>query len=154
MNMSRMGLIGGVAATVLLIAAPPAGAHATFVERTAPANSEEILELSVPVEAEGVNNATVSVEIPADFQALYCYAEPGWSCAAEPKTPDAAARFVWTRTSAPPEDTDFVSFGAQTPKKAGEYAFPVDQTYSDGTVVSWSGPKDSANPAPVVTVKG
>ena len=34
--------------------------------------------------------------------------------------------------------------------KAGSYTFAVRQTYSDGSVVDWSGPESSDTPAPVV----
>jgi hypothetical protein len=46
------------------------------------------------------------------------------------------------------EDTLF-QFLAQ-PSDAKTYRFGVEQTYSDGTVVDWSGPESSAAPAPAI----
>ena len=37
--------------------------------------------------------------------------------------------------------------------KAEQYRFAVRQTYSDGTVVDWSGPESSDAPAPVIEAK-
>ncbi len=37
------------------------------------------------------------------------------------------------------------------PQDPGSYTFGVRQTYSDGSVVDWSGPESSDTPAPVVT---
>ena len=41
-----------------------------------------------------------------------------------------------------------------TPTSGGDFALPVTQTYSDGTVVHWSGPERANAPAPVVHVQG
>jgi hypothetical protein len=37
-------------------------------------------------------------------------------------------------------------------QNTGSESFSVRQTYSDGTVVEWSGPKSADTPAPVVTM--
>jgi len=37
--------------------------------------------------------------------------------------------------------------------KAQTYRFSVRQTYSDGSVVDWSGPESSDTPAPVIEAK-
>ena len=35
----------------------------------------------------------------------------------------------------------------------GTYTFQVEQTYSDGTIVNWSGPESSDAPAPTISAK-
>ena len=41
-----------------------------------------------------------------------------------------------------------------TPRNGGDFALPVTQIYSDGSVVRWSGPENANTPAPVVHVQG
>jgi hypothetical protein len=36
------------------------------------------------------------------------------------------------------------------PTAAKTYRFQVEQTYSDGSIVNWSGPESSAAPAPTI----
>src|SRR5581483_1368109 len=49
------------------------------------------------------------------------------------------------------EDTLF-QFLAQ-PSSAKTYTFQVEQTYSDGSIVNWSGPESSEAPAPTIEAK-
>jgi uncharacterized protein YcnI len=44
------------------------------------------------------------------------------------------------------------SFEARAPDEPGDYAWTTTQTYKDGSTVEWSGPTDSASPAPTVRV--
>jgi LPXTG-motif cell wall-anchored protein len=41
---------------------------------------------------------------------------------------------------------------AQAPEKPGEYPWKAFQTYDDGSVVEWTGPPDSEEPASVIEV--
>jgi uncharacterized protein YcnI len=41
---------------------------------------------------------------------------------------------------------------AQAPEKPGEYPWKAFQTYEDGSVVEWTGPPDSDEPASVIEV--
>jgi hypothetical protein len=36
------------------------------------------------------------------------------------------------------------------PSKPGTYTFHVQQTYSDGSIVNWTGPESSESPAPTI----
>jgi uncharacterized protein YcnI len=51
------------------------------------------------------------------------------------------------------EEADMFHFGVHTPAEAGDYSFAVDQEYSDGRTMHWSGDAASNEPAPVVTVE-
>ncbi len=44
------------------------------------------------------------------------------------------------------------TFEAKAPEAPGAYAWPVAQTYKDGSVVEWAGPTDSETPAPEIEV--
>lgn len=56
---------------------------------------------------------------------------------------------TWTGGSVPTEEDAAFSFLAGT-SGTGTYTFAVRQTYSDGSVVNWSGPESSDSPSPVV----
>jgi hypothetical protein len=55
----------------------------------------------------------------------------------------------WTGGAVPTGEDAAFSFLAST-TRTGSYTFGVRQTYSDGSVVNWSGPESSDTPAPVV----
>ena len=120
---ARLGVVGGVVVALwmgatLMGSTAPAQAHATFTEDTAVADSEEGFALDVTVEREGAHNTEIVAEVPAGFEARYCLAEPGWSCATDNRS-KAPTRFTWTRTAAPPTKVDYPSFEVLTPKKPG-----------------------------------
>jgi uncharacterized protein DUF1775 len=57
-------------------------------------------------------------------------------------------KVTWSGGEIPPgEATDFQFLGRAD---EGTYALAVRQTYSNGTVVDWSGPESSDTPAPVI----
>ena len=58
---------------------------------------------------------------------------------------------TWSGGHVPTEDDSLFQFLAQ-PASAGTYTFHVQQTYSDGSIVDWSGPESSAAPAPTIDV--
>jgi hypothetical protein len=64
---------------------------------------------------------------------------------------DAAVitKVTWTGGAVPTGEDAAFSFLAST-TGTGSYTFGVRQTYSDGSVVNWSGPESSDAPAPVV----
>ena len=61
-------------------------------------------------------------------------------------------KVTWTGGRVPTEEDALFQFLAST-DAAKSYSFAVRQTYSDGTVVDWTGPESSDTPAPVVEAK-
>ncbi len=59
---------------------------------------------------------------------------------------------TWTGGHTPTGEDSLFQFLAQ-PASAGTYTFQVQQTYSDGSIVDWSGPESSAAPAPTIAAK-
>jgi hypothetical protein len=53
----------------------------------------------------------------------------------------------------PTEEDSLFQFLAEA-STPGTYMFHVQQTYSDGSIVDWSGPDSSAAPAPTIDVVG
>ena len=58
-------------------------------------------------------------------------------------------KVTWTGGKTPTGDDSLFQFLAQ-PASAKTYTFQVQQTYSDGSIVNWSGPESSDAPAPAI----
>ena len=61
-------------------------------------------------------------------------------------------KVTWTGGRTPSGEDSLFQFLAQ-PASAKTYTFNVQQTYSDGSIVNWSGPESSAVPAPTIEAK-
>jgi Domain of unkown function (DUF1775) len=61
-------------------------------------------------------------------------------------------KVTWTGGRVPTEEDAVFQFLA-SPDSSKTYTFTVRQTYSDGSVVDWSGPESSDTPAPRVEAK-
>ncbi len=152
-----------IATAVTLAPAGPAWGHATLDQTSVPRSSEASLTVRAPVEPSehgdeepDLNqryNVKVSVEIPNGFAAIGCEAKPGWECKVNPKAGKTPHHVAYTRTGGPNDAEDVFAFRVTTPGKTGEYKFDINQTYSEGDVVQWSGDKDSPTPASFVTVE-
>ena len=161
--MNRRRAVAALAASVLFAAAVPAWAHSTIEPQTVPPSSDQRLTAKVPVEPgqhsgpePDVNkrhNTRVTVEIPDGFTATACEPKPGWSCQVVAKSDKVPHHVAYNRQAGPFEKTDVFAFAVRTPAKAGDYAFEINQTYSEGDVSHWDGPPGSANPAAIVKVQ-
>ena len=58
-------------------------------------------------------------------------------------------KVTWTGGRTPTGEDSLFQFLAQ-PASAKSYRFQVQQTYSDGSIVSWVGPESSDAPAPTI----
>jgi hypothetical protein len=56
---------------------------------------------------------------------------------------------TWTGGATPTVEDSLFQFLAQ-PAHTGTYTFKVEQTYSDGSIVDWSGSESAADPAPTI----
>ena len=61
-------------------------------------------------------------------------------------------KVTWTGGSVPTGEDSLFQFLAQ-PAQSGTYTFEVEQTYSDGSIVDWTGPESSDDPAPTIDAK-
>ncbi|HEY5295608.1 MAG TPA: DUF1775 domain-containing protein, partial [Gaiellaceae bacterium] len=61
-------------------------------------------------------------------------------------------KITYSGGSVPTDEDSTFSFLAST-SGSKTYTFDVQQTYSDGTVVDWSGPESSDTPAPTIEAK-
>jgi hypothetical protein len=61
-------------------------------------------------------------------------------------------KVTWTGGHVPTGEDSLFQFLAQ-PSSSKTYTFQVEQTYSDGSIVNWSGPESSDDPAPQIEAK-
>ncbi len=135
---------------LMLATADVAWAHVVVHPNEAPADSYQKFDVSVPTEKE-IPTTKVQVEVPEGFTVTGVKPVPGWQSEFE-KDGGLVKSITWSGGKINPEEFQEFSFQAKTPKETGEYAWKAYQTYEDGSVVEWTGPKDSEEPASVVEV--
>jgi uncharacterized protein YcnI len=139
-------------ALAALVAAAQAAAHAHVSPPVVLAKEGQVFTLAVPTEKEGATTTRIEMTPPSGFSIDSFVAAPGWKRLALTKGSGENAtvtKVTWTGGSVPTGEDAALSFLAST-QGSGDYTFAVRQTYSDGSVVDWSGPESSDAPAPVV----
>jgi len=147
----RVLALAGVAA---LVVAAGASAHARMSPSVSLANELQLYSLAIPTEKENLTTTKIVLTLPQGFSIDSFVPSPGWTRQLQQtgSGEDAVIQKVtWTGGSTPTEEDSLFQFLAQ-PAKAGTYTFDVQQTYSDGSIVDWSGPESSAAPAPTIKV--
>ena len=148
-------LVTTIAALTALVFAASASAHARVSPSIALAKAGEVFTLAVPTEKE--NAATTKVELtpPQGFDIDSFVPSPGWKRTLQQTGSGESAvitKVTWDGGNVPTGEDAAFSFIAST-DAAKTYTFAVRQTYSDGSVVDWSGPESSDAPAPTVEAK-
>ena len=155
--MKRVVLAVGAAATVALVVASAASAHAIVSPAVAKSKALQQFTLSVPTEKEGLTTTKIELTVPSSF-AIDSFepAPSGWT----QKTQSTGSgedtvvqKVTWTGGHTPTEQDSVFRFNGSIPK-SGTVTFDVRQTYSDGSVVDWNGPESSDTPAPQVQSLG
>jgi uncharacterized protein YcnI len=149
----RLAVAVAALAVVGLTGGPALG-HATLDKSSLPADSEQSLQVRVPVERPAAYNVKIIVEVPAGFTALTCADKLGWRCAiTADRAQGRSALVTWERTAGL-DAIDLLDWTVRTPAAPGTYAVEVNQFYSDGEVVQWDGAPDSDHPAPRLEITG
>ena len=144
-----------LAAMSALAVAAEASAHAHVSPPVVLAKTGQVFTLAVPTEKEGATTTTIELTPPSGFAIDSFVPSPGWKRAVQSTgSGDSAVvtKVTWSGGAVPTGEDAAFSFLAQT-TGTGSYTFDVRQTYSDGTVVDWSGPEASDTPAPVIEAK-
>jgi uncharacterized protein YcnI len=153
MNRSRL-VIGVLATAAALVFASSAWAHAHVSPPLALAKASTVFTLAVPTEKSG---ATTQIEftVPSGFGIDSFVPSPGWKRTVQQSGSGentVITNVTWSGGHVPTGEDAAFSFLAQ-PSSAKTYTFAVRQTYSDGSVVDWSGPESSDTPSPTVDAK-
>ncbi len=171
MNRTSTAVVALGAALLLALAAPAAAsAHVTVSPNTASAGSYALVNIKVPNESATAVTNEIEVSLPTETPFLSVSYVPvaGWTTELIRETlaspvkigdntvTEAVVRVVWTATpgheiSAGQLQVFPLSLGPVP--DTGTIVMPAVQTYSDGTVVSWSEMGDNAqHPAPMMYV--
>jgi uncharacterized protein YcnI len=155
----RLSLALVLVSAAALIAAVSASAHAHISPPVGLAKTSELYSLAVPTEKEGVTTTKVVLTVPAGFSIDSFVASPGWKRELQQTGSGESAviqKVTWTAENAgaqvPTGEDAFFQFLGQA-ASATTYTFGVQQSYSDGGVVDWSGVESSDTPAPTLEAK-
>lgn len=117
----------------------------------------QLYSLVVPTEKSGVSTTKVVLTVPGGFSIDSFVPPPaGWTQQVQQTGSGEKAiiqRVTWSGGHTPAGEDSLFQFLAQ-PSSTGTYSFQVQQTYSDGSVVDWSGGETSDSPAPSIQVAG
>jgi uncharacterized protein YcnI len=128
-------------------------AHADLSPPTVVAKASQMFTLAVPNEKERVTVTRVELTVPDGFTIDSFAPAPGWSrdTGQRGSAGEAVVGYVsWSSGDVAPGEAAVFQFVAE-PGAAKTYTFKVRQTYSDGSVVDWSGGADT--PAPAIEAK-
>ena len=145
-----------VSAAIVTLALPGlAWAHAAVSPAVVESKAAQEFTLLVPTEKEDAQTTKVELTPPNGFAIDSFVPSPGWQreVAKHGSGEEAVVEKVtWSGGSAPTGEDAAFRFLASADKD-GAYTFGVRQTYSDGSVVDWSGPESSDTPSPTVDAK-
>jgi len=144
-----------VIAPAALVATTTAFGHAHVSPPVVLAKAGQVFTLAVPTEKEGATTTTIELTPPSGFAIDSFVPSPGWkrTVLKTGSGEDAVVtKVTWSGGAVPTDEDAAFSFLAET-ASPGSYTFAVRQTYSDGSVVDWSGPESSDTPAPVIAAR-
>jgi uncharacterized protein YcnI len=152
---SRLLLPAAILAAALVLPAA-AGAHARISPAVSLSGQLQLYSLVVPTEKSGATTTKVELTVPNGF-GIDSFVPPpaGWHQRVQQtgSGEDAVVtKVTWTGGSTPTGEDSLFQFLAQ-PASAQTYTFQVRQTYSDGSIVNWTGPESSDAPAPTIEAK-
>jgi len=151
---TRVGVLL-IAAGGALALAGSAFAHAEVSPAVVLSKQLQFFTLAVPTEKAGATTTKIEFTPPSGFSIDSFEPSARWK--RETQTTGTGQNTViqkvtWTGGKVPTEEDSVFGFLAST-GAAKTYSFKVRQTYSDGTVVDWSGPESSDTPAPTIEAK-
>ncbi|MGW0782260.1 YcnI family copper-binding membrane protein [Streptomyces sp. NPDC002913] len=175
MNVSRIALAGGVAASTVLLLAGTASAHVSVQPQgEAAKGGYATVNFKVPNERDNASTVKLEVSFPTDHPLASVSPQPvaGWkievtkSKLAEPldvhgkKINEAVSKVTWTADGsgiAPGFFQQFPLSVGQLPEDADQLVFKALQTYSNKEVVRWieeptEGGEEPESPAPVLAL--
>jgi uncharacterized protein len=130
-----------------------ASAHARVSPAVSLSGKLQLYSLAVPTEKSGLTTTRLLVKVPSGFgiDSFVAPAAPWRVQLSQTGSGDNAVITSVTLSGGhtPTGEDTLLQFLAQ-PSSAKTYTFQVEQTYSDGSIVNWSGPESSVAPAPTI----
>jgi uncharacterized protein YcnI len=144
-----------LAAFAGLVFPAAAFAHARVSPGVGVAKQLELYTLAVPTEKDNATTTQIEFSPPSGFSIDSFVPSPGWTRKLQQTGSGEDAvitKVTWSGGHVPTGEDAAFSFLAQ-PSSAKTYTFGVRQTYSDGSIVDWSGPESSDTPSPTIDVR-
>jgi uncharacterized protein YcnI len=152
---ARLAVSVSAATMAALVVAAAASAHARISPAVSLSNQLQLYSLAVPTEKEGATTSQVVLTVPKDFSIDSFVPSPEWK-RVEQSTGSGEntviQKVTWTGGKVPTEEDALFQFLGE-PSRSGAFTFTVQQTYSDGSIVNWSGSESSEDPAPTIEAK-
>jgi uncharacterized protein YcnI len=148
-------LVGAAVAAASLTVVSSAWAHAEISPPETKSKTSQLFTLAVPTEKEGLTTTKIELTPPSGFGIDSFVSETGWKRQLQQTGSGENAviqKITWTGGNVPTGEDAIFQFLA-SPDSSKTYTFGVRQTYSDGSVVDWSGPESSDTPAPRIEAK-
>jgi uncharacterized protein YcnI len=115
----------------------------------------QLYSLAVPTEKEKLTTRKIVLTVPSGFGIDSFVPAPGWRQQVQSTGSGEEAvvqKVTWSGGNVPTGQDSLFQFLAQ-PASSSKYTFQVEQTYSDGSIVNWSGSESSDTPAPTIEAK-
>jgi uncharacterized protein YcnI len=144
-----------LSAGAALVVVASASAHAQVSPPVALSSAGQVFTLAVPTEKEDLTTTKVELTLPAGFSIDSFAPSAGWKRSLEQTGSGEEAviqKVTWDGGSVPTEEDALFQFLGRA-DSSKTYTFDVRQTYSDGSVVDWTGPESSDTPAPTLEAK-
>ncbi len=152
-NLARKPLLAVSALAAALAFPGVALAHARVSPAVSVSGKLQLYSLAVPTEKANLTTTKIVMTVPSGFGIdSFVPPPPGWTQQLQQTgSGDSAViqKVTWTGGKTPTGEDSLFQFLAQ-PASSKTYTFQVQQTYSDGSIVNWSGPESSAAPAPTI----
>jgi len=148
-------LAGAAVAAASLTVVSSAWPHAEISPPETKSKTLQLFTLAVPTEKEGLTTTKIELTPPSGFGIDSFVSETGWKRQLQQTGSGENAviqKITWTGGNVPTGEDAIFQFLA-SPDSSKTYKFAVRQTYSDGSVVDWSGPESSDTPAPRIEAK-
>jgi uncharacterized protein YcnI len=143
-----------VLALLIVLGVPAVAlAHARVSPAVSLSGQLQLYSLAVPTEKENATTTKIVLTVPDGF-GIDSFVPPpaGWTQSVRSSGSGEQAvvqQVTWTGGRTPTGEDSMFQFLAQ-PSKPGTYTFQVQQTYSDGSIVNWTGPESGESPAPTI----
>jgi uncharacterized protein YcnI len=155
MRMKRRLVARVLVTATALVFTSAAWAHAEISPSVVVAKHAQEYGLLVPTEKENLTTTSIELTVPSGFAIDSFVPSPGWKRTEQTKGSGEEAivqKVTWSGGKVPTgEDAAFHFLADANDSKT--YEFKVRQTYSDGSIVDWSGPESSDAPAPTIEAK-
>jgi uncharacterized protein YcnI len=151
---TRVAVLVVAGASALAFAAS-AFAHAEISPPVTVTKVTQLFTLAVPTEKENAQTTQVDLIPPSGFAIDSFVPASGWTRKVQQTGSGEETQIqsvTWTGGKVPTEEDAVFQFLASA-DSSKSYSFKVRQTYSDGSVVDWSGPESSDTPAPTIEAK-